>query len=314
MKVFLTIKMIIVFTFLIGLCGMVHGQEYRSIDNKGTKITVRNTSTTSGSATPSNPVLNDIWFDTSDADRQLVKIWNGSAWTALTFTGIPGSVFFAGSDGIPTQDNDQLFWDNNNKRLGIGTSTPSQSLDVEGYARIGSMDYSGSSDEIVKVDSGGILHTSKVNYGGRWTNTDINTNFNIDGTVVPIFGSNTYVDDGTNLYEVSGNTLIVKEAGRYDIRLNVALLGIDDSALNLNEFDTNVYVRIAINGTPVSAYGASGHISFNNGQREASVHLSEILQLSASDVISILAYREANSGTVRLNGSGSSSFVINKLR
>lgn len=314
MKVFLTTKTIIIFAFLLGLCELVHGQEHRSIDNKGTKITVRNTSTSSGGVAPSNPVLNDIWFDTSDADRQLVKIWDGSAWTTLTFTGIPGSVFFAGSDGIPTQDNDEFFWDNTNNRLGIGTSTPSQSLDVEGYARIGSMDNAGSSDEIVMIDSGGILHTSKVNYGGRWTNTDTTTNLNVDGTVVPIYGSNDFVDDGTNLYVVSGNTLIVKEAGRYEIKVNIALLGIDDGALSFTEFDTNVYVRIAINGTPVSALGASGHISFNNGQHRSSLHLNETLQLSANDVVTIISYREANSGTVRMNGTGSSSFVINKLR
>ena len=47
--------------------------------------------------------------------------------------GSPGSVFFANSTtGEPTQDNSQLYWDNDNKRLGIGTNNPSNTLEVNG--------------------------------------------------------------------------------------------------------------------------------------------------------------------------------------
>ena len=77
---------------------------------------------------------------------------------------------------------------------------------------------------------------------------------------------------------------------------------------------TNVNARIAVNGTAVGAIGASGYIRFNSSHDHSSVHVNEILQLSANDVITILTYREANSGTVRFSGSGESSFVINKLR
>lgn len=293
---------------------IVHTQEIRVIDNKGTKVLVRNTTVSTGATAPVAPVQNDIWFDTSDANHQRVKVWNGSSWAELTFTGIPGSIFFAGPDGVPTQDNNAFFWDGTNDRLGLGTSSPTQSLDVNGTARIRSMSGAATTDQLLKADSNGVLHTSKVNYGGRWTNTNTSTNLNVTTTVVPIFGSNDYVDDGTNLYEVSGNTLIVKEAGRYDIRVNMTLEGFDDSILNTNEFDTNVNVRLAINGTPIGSFGATGHISFDNFNNFSSVHLSDILRLNANDVITILSYREANAGTVRMYNSGTSSFVINKLR
>lgn len=39
-------------------------------------------------------------------------------------TGTPGSVLFFGADGAVTQDNDNLFWDDTNNRLGIGTNSP----------------------------------------------------------------------------------------------------------------------------------------------------------------------------------------------
>lgn len=40
-----------------------------------------------------------------------------------------GSVVFAGSGGLLAQDNSNFFWDNANKRLGIGTNTPSLQLE-----------------------------------------------------------------------------------------------------------------------------------------------------------------------------------------
>jgi hypothetical protein len=42
-----------------------------------------------------------------------------------------GSVVFAGASGTYTQDNSNLFWDNTNKRLSIGTSQPNYKLYVK---------------------------------------------------------------------------------------------------------------------------------------------------------------------------------------
>lgn len=309
-----SITFIILFLFM-QLSFMVHAQEVSVIDHKGTKTLIRNNTISTSAIVPAAPVMSDIWIDISISDHQRVMIWNGSAWKELTFMGLSGSIFFAGSDGIPTQNNDQIFWDDINNRLGIGTNSPSQSLDVNGSIRIRTLDNSVTTDEIIKTDNNGVLRKSKVNHGGRWTNTDTSTNLNINNTVVPIFGSNDYVDDGTALYEVSGNTLIVKESGRYDIRANIALLGIGDGNL-LVDYDhyTNVNARIAINGSPVGSLAASGFIAFFNDNDHSSIHMNEILQLNANDVITIISYREANIGAVRFSSSGTSSFIINKLR
>lgn len=51
-----------------------------------------------------------------------------------TFTA--GSIPFFDIDLRVAQDNTNLFWDNTNKRLGIGTNSPSQTLDVAGSAKI----------------------------------------------------------------------------------------------------------------------------------------------------------------------------------
>jgi hypothetical protein len=55
----------------------------------------------------------------------LHQIWSGSTG-GLTQGAIP----FAGSGGVPTQDASNLFWDNTNKRLGIGTTGPTKKLTV----------------------------------------------------------------------------------------------------------------------------------------------------------------------------------------
>jgi len=197
-------------------------------------------------------------------------------------------------------------------QVGINTNAPSEQLDVNGNARIRTLTAATNSDDIMAADASGVLKRSKINYGGRWTNSNTSTNLNVNNTIVPIFGSQDYVDDGTNLYQVSGNTLVVKETGRYDIRANLSLLAINSSGST--EARTNTNVRIAINGAPVGAIGASGYIRYASGHDHSSIHVNEILQLNANDVVTIITYREASSGVVRFNGAGSSSFVINKLR
>lgn len=50
-------------------------------------------------------------------------VGNGGTGTGTAFT--QGSAVFAGAAGVYSQDNANFFWDNTNKRLGVGTATPS---------------------------------------------------------------------------------------------------------------------------------------------------------------------------------------------
>jgi hypothetical protein len=52
-------------------------------------------------------------------------------FSGLTLSSLtPGSVLFAGSGGVISQNNSKLFWDNTNLRFGIGTSTPAGILHI----------------------------------------------------------------------------------------------------------------------------------------------------------------------------------------
>jgi hypothetical protein len=62
-----------------------------------------------------------------------LPVANGGT-NASTFTA--GSVVFAGTSGTYTQDNANFFWDDTNNRLGIGTASPTQLLDINGNLAI----------------------------------------------------------------------------------------------------------------------------------------------------------------------------------
>jgi hypothetical protein len=55
--------------------------------------------------------------------------------TATSFTA--GSVIFTGSDQTLQEDNANIFWDDSNNRLGVGTATPTQPIHTTGNIRTG---------------------------------------------------------------------------------------------------------------------------------------------------------------------------------
>jgi hypothetical protein len=77
--------------------------------------------------------------------------------TTPTFTSMTsGSILFAGSGGSLAQDNSNLFWDNSNKRLGIGTASPSYGLHL----------YQASSDIRINVQRGSYASNFEQNSSG----------------------------------------------------------------------------------------------------------------------------------------------------
>ena len=131
---FLTIFITITFLLVIK---KNYAQEVRVIDNKGTIKKVRNNQVTTSATSPASPLEGDIWFDNSNTPT-LIKIYDGSVWLdpSIEFyqqiVRTPGSIYFANTTGLPTEDNAKLFWNNANNYLGIGTNTPANELDVIG--------------------------------------------------------------------------------------------------------------------------------------------------------------------------------------
>jgi hypothetical protein len=88
-------------------------------------ITLTGTVTSSGSLTLGG-TLSGVSL-TSQVTGTL-PVTNGGTGTATAFTA--GSVVFAGTSGVYSQDNTNLFWNDSLNRLGIGTSSPGYTLDI----------------------------------------------------------------------------------------------------------------------------------------------------------------------------------------
>ena len=75
-----------------------------------------------------------------NSETKTVHFYDATTWLPIntTLSGTSGSVFFADNTGAPTEDNAEFFWDNGNKRLGLGTQSPSHKLHVNGPMRANS--------------------------------------------------------------------------------------------------------------------------------------------------------------------------------
>src|SRR3989344_7709159 len=79
-------------------------------------------------AVPYQSAANTTLFSAAGTTGQ--TLISGGTGSPTWFAPTAGSVLFAGTSGILQQDNANLFWDDTNNRLGIGTTTPAQLLHV----------------------------------------------------------------------------------------------------------------------------------------------------------------------------------------
>ncbi len=75
-----------------------------------------------------------------NTDNDQVYQYTGASWTIVDDTSgsmgtMLGSVLFSDTSGNVTENNSQFFWNNTNNRLGIGTDTPTETLDINGTVR-----------------------------------------------------------------------------------------------------------------------------------------------------------------------------------
>jgi len=67
-----------------------------------------------------------------------------------------GSVLFAGTGGLESQSNATFFWDNTNKRLGIGNASPGAPLDIHGTGTQLQLNGTGSSNSYIQFQNAGV--------------------------------------------------------------------------------------------------------------------------------------------------------------
>ena len=154
------------------------------------------------------------------------------------------------------------------------------------------------------------LMTSRETESVKYTSTNTTTDLSRNTTTfvnVPIFGSVVW-NDNTSLYtNVSSTSIEVTQAGRYRV----------SGVLYISGSDTNqIAMGIFVNGVQQSAPVASSESgdSFSTNVL-SSIGFSELLELSANDVISLRSRSTFENGTVRLIefNSRSSFITIEKI-
>ena len=99
----------------------------------GTTITIDGDLTFTGAQTITTSTGN-LTISTSAGNGNIILTPHGSGTVQISAM-TAGSVLFAGASGAVIQDNANLFWDDSNNRLGIGTSSPSDKFQVAGVIR-----------------------------------------------------------------------------------------------------------------------------------------------------------------------------------
>jgi hypothetical protein len=133
----------------------------------GTTGTDFNISSVGGLHTFNIPDASDLargFMSTGAQTLSGVKTW----LDAPVFSSISsGSILFAGTGGVVSQDNSNFYWDNTNKRFGIGTNTPSTTFHIQTTNTGDVLKVSSGSDNIFRIqtDTDLALDTAKVTIG-----------------------------------------------------------------------------------------------------------------------------------------------------
>ncbi|PIA80699.1 hypothetical protein BFR04_15940 [Gaetbulibacter sp. 4G1] len=150
------------------------------------------------------------------------------------------------------------------------------------------------------------------NMSVKYSNTNTSTNLNSAAyTNIPIFGSLNWNDD-TTLYSVAGNVLTINTTGRYRITANIAYT-VPNNGNNSHQ-RVSVEAQVAINGTPTGSIANTGYVRRANAHNEASLHITEVFNITAGQTISIQTIRGGNSAPANFRSTGTSNIYVERIK
>ncbi len=222
------------FTYCVGFFQISLAQKVTVINQKGTKIAVNNNkvyTTDIDPNTSAGAVLeNDVWINNISIPNT-IKIFNGTTWVELTHTGTPGSVFFAGTNGVPTEKNSDFFWDTATNTLkATNVNIPGTLLDSSGQ--------SGALNQVL----------SSTGNGTKWvdaTSTSSTLTIKKD-TIGYVFAAAHTQANGTNSFNINCSvTKPINETGKYKVTFDTPHPNGANYDIALGTGYNNSYSRIA---------------------------------------------------------------------
>ena len=101
--------------------------------------------------------LSSVCLNGNTTATGIVITAGGLSTNSLTNTSLTtGSILFADGGGLITQSNATFFWDNTNKRLGIGTASPGAPLDIHGTGTNAQFNGTGSNNAYLVFQNAGV--------------------------------------------------------------------------------------------------------------------------------------------------------------
>jgi len=168
-----------------------------------------------------------------------------SASTSITDSSLTsGSLLFAGTGGILSQNNAQLFWDNTNLRIGLGTNAPSGTMDIATSSSTSWMRFflnnGGTTPPWTGTNAKGLMISRNYSNGGGEINLVMGT---ASGPSAPDLHFDTW--DGTTYT----NRAILTRTGNFS-----ATGGIDTTVIGANTPEAGTFTQL-VNTQNVATQG-----------------------------------------------------------
>ncbi len=193
--------------------------------------------------------------------------YDGSSWVSLTSSstitgnGSTGQITFWSNSGV-LAGNNNLYWDNTNSIMGIGTSSPASTvtLDVNGNVRIqGDLEVTGQIDPVsltlIPQNSTPTAVKGKIYY----SNTDNQLKV-YNGSIWNNLGS--WTESGGNVYRASGNVAIGRTSPRERLDIQDAS---GDGAIIVGNTANNYAGTIKWDGFDFFGYDGTQWLSLTSG-------------------------------------------------
>ncbi len=243
------------------------------IDNLD-QVTISNATISKSTFSGSTGTITDLTatdLTATDFTTANLSASNNSYFTALS----QGSIPFIGASGLLLQDNTNLFWDDTNNRLGLGTITPNYTLDVSGDIRTSATLYA-STTEITNLTITTASSTQLTVSDKSWLGTVLGGTW--QGTSI----TDTYIDDDitlTNITQITNRaisdtsgTLLVGRGGTglTTATAGYALIGLDADTLQATSSifikpDGNVGIGAIAPTSTLQVSGGDVHFQAANG-------------------------------------------------
>ncbi len=218
----------------------------------------------------------------------ILPVANGGSGTSTAFT--LGSVIFATTSGVFSQDNATFFWDGPNKRLGLGTATPTGTLHV---SETGTATTRGITSAQYSTDTAGAQLLTRKGRGTQASPTVVVTGDTLGHWMASGYDGASYLQMASIRVEASGTVASTRVPTQivFSTATNAAPSVLTDRWIINN---AGALLCNTDGGCPIGASAAN---------RPSTINTTSTIT-GGSSIIATTALEVANTGVIRFTGRG----------